>query len=98
VAGEEAEEEAPSAGVVVVTAADFEAALAASVPSLSEAELARYDAIRLKYEGGDFNSAPVAKGDGGAPLQAVAVKWNANGAGRGLAAALEQPSLANGDD
>jgi len=91
---EEAEEEAPPppSGGVVVTAADFEVALAASVPSLSEAELARYDAIRSKYEGGEQrgeekeSAAPP-------PLQAVAVKKKAegNGKGKGLAAALDLP-------
>lgn len=104
------EEEAPSSssgGIVVVTAADFEAALAASVPSLSESELARYDTIRLKYEGGDARAVGVAaaadddEDEALPPLQAVAVKGN----GRGLAAVLLPPppktanseSLANGD-
>ena len=107
---EEGEEEgappAPAGGGsgagVVVTAADFEAALAASVPSLSEAELARYDAIRSKYEGGDVKgvaSAPPSEeeeGGGDPPLQAVAAVIAENGGGgrKGLAAALgpQQPA------
>ena len=42
----------PPPAPVVVTADDFMAAAAVATPSLSEAELARYEGLRRQYEGG----------------------------------------------
>jgi peroxin-6 len=55
----------PSSSPVVVTEADFLAAAAAATPSLSEDEIARYEALRAQYEGGAGAGDAVAAANGG---------------------------------
>lgn len=77
---------------VVVTAEDFTAALRDLVPSVSQAEMAKYAQIRQRFSRSVNNNAT--DGDGGADgNQGLNIDTKGKGKGKGKAKTLTFPSL-----